>query len=74
MRYSNEELKEAFDRLTEGMENWKMPIKAKIRLYEWYLMEQACIHFTGSELYQTFDLGEGWIEVYADGYYLTIGS
>lgn len=72
--YTRGELKTAFDKLTEGMENWKMPIHTNIHIGEWNLMIEACEFFTGSKLWQVKDLGLGMMEVKADGYYNTIGA
>lgn len=72
--FTRGELKTAFDKLTEGMENWKMPIHTRIHIGEWYLMIEACAFFTGSNLWQVKDLGLGMMEVKADGYYKAIGA
>ena len=72
--YTIGEFQEAFDKLTQNMENWKMPIKATIRVAELTLMSEACTWFTGSELYQTYCNGDGTMEVSADGYYMAIGA
>ena len=72
--YTRGELKAAFAKLTEGMENWKMPIHTVIHISEWTLMREACEFFTASTLYQIQDLGEGKMYVMADGYYKTVGA
>lgn len=72
--FTRGELKTAFDKLTEGMENWKMPIHTRIHIGEWNLMIEACAFFTGSNLWQVRDLGLGMMEVKADGYYKAVGA
>ena len=72
--YTQKQLHSAFEKLTDGMENWKMPIRTKIHISDWNIMCEACIYMTGSELWQIYDLGEGIMEVAADGYYNTIGA
>jgi hypothetical protein len=44
-------LKEKFDVLTDGMDNWKMPIDTVILANELNDMRDACEFFTGSELF-----------------------
>lgn len=67
-------LSEAFDVLTEGMENWKDPIE-NVRIFskDFDIMNEACIHFTGSEL-RVVSTKDEYIIVSADGYYLAIGA
>lgn len=72
--YTQLQLAKAFDKLTEGMENWKMPIRAIIHTSEWPIMQDACVYFTGSELWQIYDNGDATMEVAAEGYYNTIGA
>jgi|TARA_B110000259_G_C13993493_1_gene393497 hypothetical protein len=72
--YTIGDFQEAFDKLTQNMENWKMPIKSTIRIAELTLMSEACTWFTGSELTQTNYNGDGTMEVSADGYYIAIGA
>jgi len=72
--YTRGDLGKAFDKLTEGMENWKMPIKSTIMISEWSMMNEACAWFTGSTLNKVKVIDPGMIEVEADGYYLTIGA
>lgn len=72
--FNQDELKTAFEKLTEGMENWKMPIHTAIHISELNLMIEACEFFTGSNLYRVKDLGLGMFEVKADGYYMAVGS
>ena len=72
--YTRGELKIAFDKLTENLDNWKMPIHTNIHIGEWYLMIEACEFFTGSKLWQVKDLGQCMMEVKADGYYKAIGA
>ena len=59
-----------FNYLTEGMEDWKMPIKATIPINHLNAYREACEYFTGTELYQTHYNGDGTIEVAAKGYYM----
>jgi hypothetical protein len=70
-------LKEKFDKLTEGMENWKMPIDAVVPIRELDDYRDACEWFTGSTLYVVKQVNEpnfGDMRVKADGYYIAIGS
>ena len=69
-----EKREEAFDSLTEGMDNWKMPIAAKIKKSDFSLCNEACIHYTGSVLTITKENGDGTVNVKADGYYKAIGA
>lgn len=73
MEYSMLEMSEAFDALTKGMENWKMPIHTKINVSDWDLMCNACEFYTGSSLWQVTCLDDGMMEVKADGYYMAVG-
>ena len=67
-------LSEAFDVLTVGMENWKFPIEnVSIFSEDFDIMNEACIHFTGSEL-RIMSRKYEYVTVSADGYYLTIGA
>jgi hypothetical protein len=67
-------LSEAFDVLTVGMENWKFPIEnVSIFSEDFDIMNEACIHFTGSEL-RIMSRKDEYVTVSADGYYLTIGA
>jgi len=72
--YTQGQLSKAFDKLTQGMENWKMPIRTIIHTSEWPIMRDACVYFTGSELWQLYDNGDATMEVAAEGYYNTIGA
>ena len=68
-------LTEKFDILTEGMENWKMPIDTVIPTSELNDMRDACQWFTGSELYVKEQVSnELKYRVMAEGYYNAIGS
>ena len=65
-----------FDRLTEGMKDWKMPIRKIIPNQLLTPMRAACEYFTGTELHvvrqmkaiQTYPLTD--VEVTAKGYYM----
>ena len=59
-----------FNILTDGMDDWKMPIKATIPVKHFNKYCEACIHFTGTELYQTYCNGDGTMDVAAKGYYM----
>jgi hypothetical protein len=61
-------LEESFDKLTKGMGNWKMPIKTSVHVTELDEMKDACVFFTGSELYAVKP-NIGFVKVYAEGYY-----
>ena len=68
-------LKEKFDVLTEGMDNWKMPIDTVISINELNDMRDACAWFTGSELYVVKQIdNEPKFRVKAEGYYIAIGA
>jgi hypothetical protein len=68
-------LTEKFDKLTEGMENWKMPIDTVIHTSELNDMRDACEWFTGSELYVKEQVSNKLeYRVMAEGYYNAIGS
>lgn len=70
-------LREKFDVLTEGMEDWKMPIKAVVPIRELNDYRDACEFMTGSELYVVRQVNEpnfGDMLVRAEGYYNAIGS
>ena len=67
-------LEKAFDSLTRGMDNWKMPIKAKIEESMFSLFNEACVHYTGSTLTISKRYADGKVDVKADGYYKAIGA
>jgi len=68
-------LREKFDTLTEGMDNWKMPIDTVIPINELNDMRDACAWFTGSELYVVKQIdNESKFHVYAEGYYNAVGA
>jgi len=70
-------LREKFDVLTEGMEDWKMPIKTVVPIRELNDYRDACEFMTGSELYVVRQVNEpnfGDMLVRAEGYYNAIGS
>ena len=70
-----EVLKEKFGILTEGMDNWKMPIDTVIPINELNDMIDACAWFTGSELYVVEQIeNEPKFRVMAEGYYNAIGA
>ena len=58
-----------FDKLIEGMTDWKMPIKAQIPIRDLNPMRRACEYFTGTELYVIEQAGYDF-HVYAKGYYM----
>lgn len=65
-------MKAAFDRVCDPR-NWKNPINAIIQNISLDLVHDAVIHFTGS-VPVVDDLGNGWSQIRAKGYYLTIGA
>lgn len=68
-------LTEKFEKLTEGMENWKMPIDTVIHTSELNDMRDACEWFTGSKLYVKEQVSNKLeYRVVAEGYYNAIGS
>jgi len=67
--FTHSQLAEAFDKLTEDMKNWKMPIYTRIDCTEETLMKDACSYFTGSSLEIVSIEGEVF-NVEAKGYYV----
>ena len=68
-------LTEKFEKLTEGMENWKMPIDTVIHTSVLNDMRDACEWFTGSKLYVKEQVSNKLeYRVVAEGYYNAIGS
>ena len=67
--FTHGQLAEAFDKLTEDMKNWKMPINTRIDCTEETLMKDACSYFTGSSLEIVLIEGEVF-NVEAKGYYV----
>ena len=69
------DLRDRFDFLTVGMDNWKMPFSAKIPTSEFDAYNEAAIHFAGAKL---VDLGEsnqsGYTIVGCVGYYNAVGA
>ena len=60
-----------FDKLTEGMTDWKMPIKALIPIADLNPMRAACEYFTGTELDVLEQVeNEPYFKVFAKGYYM----
>jgi hypothetical protein len=79
LTFANDEridvLREKFDTLTEGMDNWKDPIDTVIPVNELNDMRDACAWFTGSELYVVSQLdNEPKFHVVAEGYYNAVGA
>ena len=71
-----EELKVKFDSLTEGMEDWKMPIDTVIPVRDLNVYRDACEFMTGSKLYVVKQVNEpnfGDMRVKAEGYYNAVG-
>ena len=58
-----------FDKLTEGMSDWKMPIKALIPISDLNPMRAACEYFTGTEL-SVIEQDDTNFKVFAKGYYM----
>ena len=58
-----------FDKLTEGMSDWKMPIKALIPISDLNPMRAACEYFTGTEL-GVIEQADTHFKVFAKGYYM----
>jgi hypothetical protein len=68
-------LKEKFDVLTDGMDNWKMPIDTVILANELNDMRDACEFFTGSELFVVEQVeNKPMFRVKAEGYYNAVGA
>ena len=58
-----------FDKLTEGMTDWKLPIKALIPISDLNPMRAACEYFTGTEL-SVMEQEDTHFKVFAKGYYM----
>ena len=73
-------LKKKFDVLTDGMDNWKMPIDTVVPANELNDMRDACEFFTGSELFVVEPYLGSPVEnkpmfrVKAEGYYNAVGE
>jgi hypothetical protein len=68
-------LREKFNTLTEGMDNWKDPIDTVIPVNELNDMRDACAWFTGSVLDVVEQIeNEPKFRVYAEGYYNAVGA
>ena len=67
---NHQNLLNRFNYLTDGMDDWKMPIKATIPVKYFKEYCEACEYFTGTELYQTYCNGDGTMNVAAKGYYM----
>ena len=63
-----------FNYLTEGMDDWKNPICARIPTEHFDEYNEACIHFTGTELQTMNTYPNGTSKVFAKGYYMMKGE
>lgn len=71
-KYSRSYLINAFSKVQDNS-NWKNPINAIIRKESVDAVNEAILYFTGSK--PTFtNRDDGYVNVTADGYYLTIGA
>ena len=59
-----------FDMITDGMTDWKGPIKAVIPINLLNPMRKAVEYFTGTELYVVKQDGDMFFKVAAKGYYM----
>ena len=59
-----------FDKLTEGMTDWKNPICARIPTEDFDVCDRACAYFTGTELQTMNTYPNGTSKVFAKGYYM----
>ena len=72
-------LKEVFDEMTAGMPNWKEPIKATLPVAKLGAAIHAVEFYAGSPLkalsgIYTNASGQEVIDVYAPGYYASVGA
>jgi len=70
-------LREKFDVLTEGMDDWKMPIVGVVPIRELDDYRDAVEFMTGSQLYVVKQVNEpnfGDMKVRAEGYYVAQGE
>ena len=70
--YTEAELREAFEQI-QDKEDWKNPIKAVIKSYEFSKFEAAVEFFTSSQL-EIVERGVNQFRVYASGYYNACAS
>ena len=63
-----------FDKLTEGMTDWKNPICARIPTEHFDEYNEACKYFTGTELQTMNAYSNGTSKVFAKGYYMMKGD
>ena len=59
-----------FDKLSEGMTDWKNPICARIPTEDFDVYDRACAYFTGTELQTMNTYPNGTSKVFAKGYYM----
>ena len=72
VRYTVEKecLTHYFNMITDGMPDWKDPIKAVIPINLLNPMRKAVEYFTGTELYVMEQVDIGNFKVFAKGYYM----
>lgn len=71
--WTREEFVTAFNKVCDP-KNWKMEVGATIDRTDFDVAAAATVFFTGSELTITGRPEPERVEVYAAGYYLTIGA
>ena len=59
-----------FDKLSEGMTDWKNPICTRIPTEDFDVFNKACAYFTGTELQTMNTYPNGTSKVFAKGYYM----
>ena len=59
-----------FDKLSEGMTDWKEAICARIPTEDFDVYDRACGYFTGTELQTVNTYSNGISKVFAKGYYM----
>ena len=70
VQYAQEQLANYFDKLSEGMTDWKNPICARIPTEDFDVYDRACAYFTGTELQTMNTYPNGTSKVFAKGYYM----
>ena len=78
MNFTDRELREGVDRLTNNLDNWKMPIGCIIQKEDFEKCHAACIFYLGCPLIvireKETTCGTKWLDVWAEGYYNAVGA
>lgn len=76
--FTHSELKQGFDRITDNLDNWKMPIRCTIQKEDFEQFNAACIFYCGCVLNVIMEretsCGTKWLDVWAEGYYNAVGA